>query len=131
MAEKELLAYLIAHNLVRCLIAEAVARHSVELERVSFSFARTACANTAGALEQARTSNLRSQLWRIYCSNWPAIWFRSGPIDANRAPVKRHPKPIRSQPTTTPVRDLPTAAVTGRPTPPLSGLNCAISRLGS
>jgi hypothetical protein len=36
MAEKELLAYLVAHNLIRCVIAEAVAVHQVELERVSF-----------------------------------------------------------------------------------------------
>ena len=31
MAEKELLAYLVAHNLIRCVIAEAVARHQVDL----------------------------------------------------------------------------------------------------
>ena len=36
MAEKELLAYLIAHNLIRCVIAEAVALHRVGLERGSF-----------------------------------------------------------------------------------------------
>ena len=35
-AEKELLAYLVAHNLVRCVMAEAVARHRVDLERLSF-----------------------------------------------------------------------------------------------
>jgi hypothetical protein len=35
MAEKELLAYLVAHNLVRCLMAEAVAWHRVDSERVS------------------------------------------------------------------------------------------------
>jgi hypothetical protein len=36
MAEKELLAYLIVHNLIRCVIAQAVALHQVDLERVSF-----------------------------------------------------------------------------------------------
>ena len=37
MAEKELLAYLVAHNLnVRCVMAEAVAQYSVNLERISF-----------------------------------------------------------------------------------------------
>jgi hypothetical protein len=36
MAEKELLACLLAHNLVRALMAEAAARHEVQLERISF-----------------------------------------------------------------------------------------------
>ena len=32
MAEKELMAYLVAHNLIRCLIAEAIAAYQVDLE---------------------------------------------------------------------------------------------------
>src|SRR5438445_2759891 len=36
MAQKELLAYLLAHNLIRCVIAEAVACYDVDLSRISF-----------------------------------------------------------------------------------------------
>ena len=35
MVEKEASAYLVANNLVRCVIAEALARYRVELDRVS------------------------------------------------------------------------------------------------
>jgi hypothetical protein len=51
MAEKELLAYLIAHDLMRCVIAEAVARHQVQPECVSFTVsASIGAANTVAAL---------------------------------------------------------------------------------
>ena len=36
MAEKELMAYLVTHNLIRGLIAQAVARYPVDLEPGSF-----------------------------------------------------------------------------------------------
>ena len=47
MAEKELLAYLVAHNLIRCLIAEEVARYQVDLERGSFKGSVDASVSTA------------------------------------------------------------------------------------
>jgi hypothetical protein len=34
MAQKELLAYLVAHNLIRCVIAEAMTRYQADLERI-------------------------------------------------------------------------------------------------
>ncbi len=36
MVRKELLAGLIAHNLIRCVLAEAAQVHAAELERLSF-----------------------------------------------------------------------------------------------
>ncbi len=36
MAEKELLAYLVAHNLIRYVMSQAVAQYSVDLNRTSF-----------------------------------------------------------------------------------------------
>jgi len=36
MARKELLAYLVAHNVIRCIIAEAVGCYDLQLQRVSF-----------------------------------------------------------------------------------------------
>src|SRR3954452_8570176 len=63
MAEKELLAYLVAHNLVRCLIAEAVATYKVELERVSFKGSVDALRQYSNAISQARNRKMRTQLW--------------------------------------------------------------------
>ena len=61
MAEKELLAYLVAHNLVRGVIAEAVARYQVDLERVSFKGSVDALRQYSAALGQARNRKRRHQ----------------------------------------------------------------------
>jgi len=63
MAEKELLAYLVAHNLIRCVIAEAVARYPVDLERVSFKGCADALRQYSHAIAQARHRKTRRQLW--------------------------------------------------------------------
>ncbi len=63
MAEKEPLAYLVAHNLVRCLMAEAVAVHRVELERVSFKGSLDALRQFSDAISRAPNRKLRRQLW--------------------------------------------------------------------
>jgi hypothetical protein len=63
MTEKELLAYLVAHNLVRCVIAQAVARHDIELERVSFKGSLDALRQFSNAIDRAPNDKLRRQLW--------------------------------------------------------------------
>jgi len=45
MAEKELLAYLVAYNMIRCLMAQAVAQAGVEMDRLSFKAPLMPCAN--------------------------------------------------------------------------------------
>jgi hypothetical protein len=64
MAEKELLAYLVAHNLIRCVIAEAIASYNVDLERVSFKGSVDALRQYSNAISQARNRSLRDQLWQ-------------------------------------------------------------------
>ena len=54
MVEKELLAYLIAHNLVRCIMAAAAGRYEVALERVSFKGTVDAVRQYSAAIAQAR-----------------------------------------------------------------------------
>jgi hypothetical protein len=63
MAEKELLAYLVAHNRIRCVIAEAVARYAVDLERVSFKGSGDALRQYSEAIGKARNRKMRRQLW--------------------------------------------------------------------
>jgi hypothetical protein len=73
MAEKELLAYLVAHNLVRCVIAQAVARHDIELERVSFKGSLDALrqfsnAIAFGSFRCRRRPSHQPRLHAVFCS---------------------------------------------------------------
>ena len=63
MLEKELLAFLIAHNLVRCVMAQAASLHAVPLDRLSFKGTLDALRQFSNAMAQARNRNIRRQLW--------------------------------------------------------------------
>jgi ribosomal protein L17 len=63
MLQKELYAHLIAHNLIRCTMAEAAAQQSVPLERLSFKGTLDALRQFTQAMSQARTQKKRSELW--------------------------------------------------------------------
>jgi hypothetical protein len=100
MAEKELLAYLIAHNLIRCVIAETVARFRAELERISFKGAVDALRQYSAAMAQARNQKMRRQLWGDLLLN---LARNLVPLRLNRKEpraVKRRPKayPLLNQP---------------------------------
>lgn len=93
MVEKELLAYLVAHNLVRCVMAEAVARHAVELERISFKGTGDARRHYSDALGRARNPTLRRQLWDDLLWNLARDLVRWRPQRTEPRAVKRRPKP--------------------------------------
>lgn len=93
MAEKELLAYLIAHNLVRCVIAEAVARFQVDLERVSFKGSLDALRQYSNAIAQARNRTIRRQLWEDLLRNLARDAVPDRPNRREPRAVKRRPKP--------------------------------------
>jgi hypothetical protein len=93
MAHKELLAYLVAHNLVRCVMAEAVARHTVELDRVSFKGTMDALRQYSAAIGQARNRKLRTQLWEDLLLNLARDLVPKRPGRQEPRAVKRRPKP--------------------------------------
>jgi hypothetical protein len=93
MAEKELLAYLVAHNLIRCVIAEAVARYSMDLERVSFKGSVDALRQYSNALVPARNRKMRRQLWEDLLLNLVRDLVRYRPNRTEPRAVKRRPKP--------------------------------------
>ncbi len=62
MAEKELLAYLVAHNMIRCLMAQAVAQAGVEMDRLSFKGTVDAVRQFTPAIHKARSKAQRQQL---------------------------------------------------------------------
>jgi hypothetical protein len=93
MAHKELLAYLVAHNLIRCVIAEAVGRYSVDLERVSFKGSLDALRQYSDAIGKARNRKMRGQLWDDLLLNLARDLVRHRPSRSEHRAVKRRPKP--------------------------------------
>ena len=92
-AEKELLAYLVAHNLIRCVMAEAVAIHQVDLERVSFKGTVDAVRQYSAAIDKARNRKMRGQLWEDLLLNLARDLVRLRPGRREPRAVKRRPKP--------------------------------------
>ena len=93
MAEKELLAYLVAHNLIRCVMAEAVARYPVDLERVSFKGRVDALRQYSDAIGKARNRKMRLQLWEDLLLNLARDLVRHRPNRSEPRAVKHRPKP--------------------------------------
>jgi len=100
MAQKELLAYLIAHNLIRCIIAEAVACYNFDLQRVSFKGAMDALRQYSAAIAQARNQSLRRRLWNDLLLNLARDLVPLRPDRKEPRAVKRRPKayPLLNQP---------------------------------
>jgi hypothetical protein len=94
MVRKELLAGLIAHNLIRCVLAEASQVHAAELERLSFKGAVDALRQYSAVIAQARTNRLKRTLWqdllRILVRD--VVPLRPGRSEPRT--VKHRPKPF-------------------------------------
>lgn len=63
MAQKEFYTRLIAHNLVRCAMAQAAAEHQAPLERISFKGSLDGLRQFCQAMAQAKSKKKRQQLW--------------------------------------------------------------------
>ena len=94
MVRKELLAGLIAHNLVRCVMAEAARHHDAVLERLSFKGTLDALRQFSAFEAQARSQRLKRKLWldllRIVAND--PVPLRPGRSEPRA--VKRRPKPF-------------------------------------
>jgi len=100
MIYKELLAYLVAHNLVRCVMAEAVATYSVPLERISFKGSFDALRQYNAALAQAPNRKIRRQLWQDLLCNLARDLIPPRPGRREPRAVKHRPKayPLLNKP---------------------------------
>lgn len=94
MAEKELLMYFIAHNVIRCIMAEAISCFEAELERLSFKGAVDALRQYSGALAQARSQKMRNQLWQDLLLNLVRDRVPDRPDRYEPRAVKHRPKPF-------------------------------------
>jgi len=63
--QREMFARLIAHNLVRCTMAQAASQHAVPLERLSFKGSLDAVRHFAHAMTRARSRARRQRLWQL------------------------------------------------------------------
>lgn len=63
MAQRELLTRLIAHNLVRCVMAQAAAGHHMPLERISFKGSLDSVRQFSHAMAQAKSNKKRQLFW--------------------------------------------------------------------
>jgi hypothetical protein len=100
MAGKELLACLIAYNIVRCVMAQAAWGHGQDLERVSFKGAVDALRQYSAAIAQARNGKLRRRLWLDLLLNLARDLVPHRPHRREPRAVKRRPKayPLLNQP---------------------------------
>jgi hypothetical protein len=96
LAEKELLTYLIGHNVIRCLMAEAVARHGADLERISFKGTVDGARQYSQAILQARSRKMKTLLWDDFLLNLARDLVPYRPHRSEPRAVKRRPKPFPS-----------------------------------
>lgn len=92
MAEKELLMYLIGHNLIRCIMAEAISRFQADLERLSFKGTVDALRQYRVAITQARSRKMRNQLWEDFLLNMVRDLVPHRPRRYEPRAVKHRPK---------------------------------------
>jgi hypothetical protein len=93
MAHKELLAFLIAHNFIRCLIAQAASVHHVCRTRISFKGAVDAARSFHQAMRLARSKRQRSQLHQRLLEILARDLVPHRPGRYEPRAVKRRPKP--------------------------------------
>jgi hypothetical protein len=100
MAEKELLAYVVAHNLIRCIMAEAAGRFDVDLERISFKGSVDALRQYSDAIARARNKKKRRHLWEGLLLNLARDLVPKRPNRTEPRAVKRRPKayPLLNKP---------------------------------
>ena len=92
MAEKELLVGLIAHNLLRCVMAEAAQTHDLALNRISFKGALDALRQFNHALCQTRCARRKKELWAALLLTLARDLVPERPDRREPRAVKRRPK---------------------------------------
>jgi hypothetical protein len=92
MVEKELLIYLLAHNLVRSLMAEAVALYEADLERLSFKGTLDSLRQYSTAIARARSRKMREALWGDLLLNLVRDLVPDRPDRLEPRALKRRPK---------------------------------------
>lgn len=92
MSRKEMFAFLLAHNLTRCVMAEAASVYDTDLERMSFKGTLDALRQYSAAIAAARNQKMRKQLWRDLLLNLVRDQVPLRPNRSEPRARKRRPK---------------------------------------
>lgn len=123
MAQKEVHTHLIAHNLIRGLLAEAAANHRAALERLSFKGGLDAFRQFTQAMSQTRTKKKRRQLWQRLLQTLAAdlVPYR---------PSRREPRAVKRKKNKYPRLDAPRHKFRDHPKRGLRRKRARLRRLG-
>jgi hypothetical protein len=94
LAEKEVWAFLIAHNLIRCLMAEASGRYEVDLERLSFTGTVDTLRQFTKVIAQASNQRQQDELWEFLLETIASDLVPLRPGRREPRAVKHRPKPF-------------------------------------
>jgi len=94
MARKEVLAYLVAHNLVRGVMAEAALVHEAQLDRLSFKGSLDGLRQYSAAIARGRNRRVRRLLWEDLLFNLVQDAVPERPGRNEPRALKRRPKPF-------------------------------------
>lgn len=87
--QREMFTRLIAHNLVRCTMAQAASQHAVPLERLSFKGSLDAVRHFAQAMARARSRPRRQRLWLLLLQTLAHDLVRERPGRREPRAIKR------------------------------------------
>lgn len=98
MVKKELCMFLIAHNFLRCLIAQAAAQALVQIEQISFKGTLDGFRHCSIAMAQAKSKAARILIWDEFMAGLAAdlLPYRPGRIEPRAVKhVRKYPKLTR------------------------------------
>src|SRR5438034_2435036 len=122
MAHKELYIRLIAHNLIRCTVAQAATEHRVELERISFKGSLDALRHFSQAMAR-RSKKKRRELWAELLSTLAADLVPE-------RPGRREPRAVKRKKNKYPRLDAPRNKFRDHPKRNVRRKNARLRRLG-
>ena len=93
MVARELLAFMVAHNLLRWVMTQAAREHQVDLYRISFTGAMAALRHFATAMAQAKTAKIRREIWADLLRTLADDLVPERPGRREPRAVKKRPKP--------------------------------------
>jgi len=123
MAQKEMYARLIAHNLIRCLLAQAAGQHQQSLERLSFKGSLDALRHFTYAMARARSKAKRQQLWKLL------LLTLAGDLLPER-PGRREPRAVKRKKNKYPRLDAPRHRFRDHPKRTVRAKNARLRKLG-
>lgn len=89
MVKKELCLFLIAHNFLRCLMAQAAAQAQIKIEQISFKGTMDGFRQCSIAMTQAKSKALRIVLWEQFMASLAADLLPDRPGRIEPRVVKR------------------------------------------